>query len=99
MMTYWLVTVHPFYVKIESVTKLLKWDWSCEIEGIVHCYRVTSGLFNMPPDGNERAQIELMYHARNMAGGSPVVWRVRDRKSAVLKKLTKESQAKTKRMF
>lgn len=99
MMTYWLVTVHPFHVQIESVNMLLRWDWSCEIEGVVHCYRVTSGLFNIPPNGNERAQIELMYHAKNLADGAPIQWRTRDRKPAVVKKLTKEAQAKMKRTF
>jgi len=98
-MTYWVVTVHPFHVQIESVNNLLKWDWSCEIEGIVHCYKVTSGLFNMPPDGNERAQIELMYHARNIANGSPIQWRIRDKKPAALSKRTQQAHAKAKRMF
>lgn len=99
MMSYWLVTVETFSVRIEAVDSLNKWDWSCEHSGQKHAYRVTSGLFNMPANGNERAQVEIMYHARNLAGDNPIVWAARGSKPAVVSKRTKEAQKKMKRMF
>jgi len=98
-MTYWLVTVDQFSVKIELVSMLRTWDWSCEIEGVVHCYRIASGVFNMPKNGQERAQVELMYHARNLAGGVPIAWKTRGRKPQAVSKKTQEIQSKMKRMF
>lgn len=99
MTNYWLVTVDNFSVRIESVDSLSKWDWSCEHSGEKHCYRVTSGLFSMPANGNERAQVEIMYHARNIAGENGIVWAKRGAKPAVISKRTKEAHAKMKRMF
>ena len=99
MNTDWLVVVHPFSVTIELTDNLQKWDWSCEIEGVTHRYKVTSGVFNMPPNGQERAQVEIMSHARNIANDAPVIWATRGRKAPVLSKRTKEAQNKTKRMF
>lgn len=99
MVSNWLVTVDVFSIRIEDVASLNKWDWSCEIEGVTHRYRVTSGVFNMPPNGQERAQIEIMYHARNIANEAPIVWATRGAKPAIVSKRTKEAQAKTKRMF
>lgn len=99
MINYWLVTVDAFSVKVESVQSLNKWDWSCEIDGEKHRYRITSGLFNMPPLGMDRAQTEIMYHARNIAGDAKIAWEARGSKPAIVSKRTKEAQAKTKRMF
>lgn len=99
MLTYWLVSVDDFSVKIASVNILAKWDWSCEIEGVVHCYRVTSGVFNMPKNGQDRAQVEIMYHARNLANGGPVAWKTRGKAPVVLSKKKSEAQSKMKRMF
>jgi hypothetical protein len=99
VINYWLVTVDVFSIKIESVPSLNKWDWSCEIEGDTNRYRITSGVFNMPPLGMDRAQVEIMYHARNLAGEAPIVWAARGSKPAVISKRTREAKAKTKRMF
>lgn len=99
MTNYWLVTVGEFVVKIEAVDSLNKWDWSCEHSGEKHCYRVTSGVFNMPKSGNERAQVEIMYHARNMALDGKVVWSARGAKPSIVSKKKREAQSKMNRMF
>lgn len=99
MITNWLVTVDAFSTKIELVDSLNKWDWSCEFEGEIYRYRITSGLFNMPPYGHERAQVDIMLHARNNAGDAPIIWSMRGSKPAVLSKKKQETQSKMKRMF
>lgn len=99
MMTYWLVTVDEFSVKIELVKMLRTWDWSCEHSGELHCYRITSGVHNMPKTGHDRAQVEIMYHARNLAGNGLILWKMRGQAPKVLSKKQSEIQSKTKRMF
>lgn len=99
MMTCWLVTVSELSVRIELVSILKTYDWSCEIEGVSHCYRITSGYLKMPKNGLERANAEIMYHARNLAGDAPVSWKLKGKKERSLSAKKKETQSKMKRMF
>ena len=99
MATNWLITVDAFLTKIEGAGELQKWDWSCEIEGETHRYKITSGLFNMPENGQDRAQVEMMLHARNLAGDAPILWNTRGRKAPALSKKKQEVQSKMNRMF
>jgi len=98
-MIFWLIVVSEFMVQIKSVKILKTYDWSCEIDGVVHCYRITSENSTMPKTGLERAQIEMMYHARNIAGDALIIWKPRGVQSPIVDARTKAAQAKTKRMF
>lgn len=99
MVNNWLVTVDVFSVSVQGVETLKKWDWSCVIDGVEQRYQVTSGVFKMPENGQDRALTEIMYHARNIAGDAPIAWKARGAKPAIISKRTKEAQAKTRRMF
>jgi len=53
----------------------------------------------MPKNGQDRAQVEIMYHARNLAGDAPITWKLRGKKPAAVSKKTKEVQSKMRRLF
>lgn len=99
MMIYWLVTVTEFSVIISKATMLKSWDWECLTNGVVNCYRIAAGGQNMPKNGNDRAQVEIMYHARNLAGDAPIIWKMRGKAEKTLTKKQAEIQSKMKRMF